>query len=110
MTLQSSVSATVESDRVAFEYTVENVGDAPAELTFRSSLLADFAVLDGDEEVWRASEGRAFAQMLQTETIDAGDAEVFPGAWEDPSPGEYTVVAALNATDDDAEARTDFSV
>ncbi|NHN58866.1 MULTISPECIES: BsuPI-related putative proteinase inhibitor [Halorussus] len=110
MTLQSAVSATVESDRVSFEYVVENVGDEPAELTFRSSLRADFAVLDGDEEVWRASEGRAFAQMLQTETVDSGDAAVFPGAWDDPSPGEYTVVASMNATGDDAEARADFSV
>ncbi|WP_435178121.1 BsuPI-related putative proteinase inhibitor [Halorussus sp. AFM4] len=110
MELESSVDATVESDRVVFEYTVENVGDEPAELTFRSSLRADFAVLAGDEEVWRASEGRMFAQALQTETVDPGDAAVFSGAWDDPSPGEYTVVAALNATDDDAEARTDFSV
>lgn len=110
MTIQSSVRATVEGDRVAFEYAVENAGDEPAELTFRSSLRADFAVLDGDEEVWRASDGRMFAQALQTETVEAGDAAVFEGAWDDPSPGEYTVVAALNATGDDAEARADFSV
>ncbi|MFC4450377.1 BsuPI-related putative proteinase inhibitor [Halorussus aquaticus] len=110
MTLQSSVSATVESDRVAFEYTVENVGDDPVELTFRSTLTADFAVLDGGEEVWRASEGQMFAQMLQTETIDPGDSETFSGEWDDPSPGDYAVVAELNTTDGDAEARTDFSV
>lgn len=110
MTFQSSVTATVESDRVDFEYTVENVGDAAEELTFRSALTADFAVLDGDEEVWRASEGQMFAQMMKNETIDAGDADTFVEAWEDPEPGDYTVVATLNTADSDAEARTDFSV
>ena len=110
MTLQSSVSATVESDRVTFEYTVENVGDDPAELTFRSGLRADFAVLDGDEEVWRASDGRMFTQALESQTIEADASRTFPGEWDDPDPGDYTVVATLNATGDDAEARTDFSV
>jgi hypothetical protein len=110
MTLQSSVAASVESDRVEFEYIVENVGDDPEEVTFRSALMADFAVLEGDDEVWRASDGQMFAQMLSTETIDAGDGETFTGEWDDPSPGDYTVVATLNATGTDAEARTGFSV
>lgn len=110
MTLRSSVTATVHSDRVEFEYTVENVGDDPEEITFRSSLLADFAVLDDGNEVWRASDGQMFAQALKSETLDAGDSETFPGEWDDPSPGDYTVVATLNATGDDAEARTNFSV
>jgi hypothetical protein len=110
MTLQSSVTATVRADRVEFEYTVENAGDAPEELTFRSGLTADFAVLDGGAEVWRASDGRMFTQALQSETIAPGDTTTFPGVWEDPDPGTYTVVAELNTTGADAEARTDFSV
>ncbi len=110
MTLQSAVDATVESDRVVFEYTVENVGDTPEEVQFRSSLLADFALLDGDDEVWRASDGQMFTQMIQNETFDAGEARTFTDEWDDPDPGDYTVVAALNAMGDDAEARTDFSV
>ncbi|USZ67913.1 BsuPI-related putative proteinase inhibitor [Halorussus salilacus] len=110
MTLRSSVAATVEADRVEFEYEVENVGDDPEEVTFRSGLSADFAVLRDGEEVWRASEGRMFTQALRTETIDAGATETFSGAWDDPDPGDYTVVATLNATGDDAEARAEFSV
>jgi hypothetical protein len=110
MTFQSSVTATVRADRVEFEYTVENAGDAPEELTFRSGLTADFAVLDGGAEVWRASDGRMFTQALQSETIAPGDTTTFPGVWEDPDPGTYTVVAELNTTGADAEARTDFSV
>lgn len=110
MTLQSSVTATVHGDRVEFEYTVENSGDDPEELTFRSGLLADFAVLEDDEEVWRASEGQMFTQALKSETFDAGSSETFSDAWDDPTPGDYTVVATLNTTGDDAEARTDFSV
>ncbi|WP_135854542.1 BsuPI-related putative proteinase inhibitor [Halorussus salinus] len=110
MTLQSSVDTTVESDRVVFEYTVENASDAPEEVQFRSSLLADFALLDGDDEVWRASDGQMFAQMIQNETFGAGETRTFTDEWDDPDPGDYTVVATLNAMGDDAEARTDFSV
>lgn len=110
MTLQSSVDATVESDRVVFEYTVENAGDDAATLQFRSGLKADFAVLEDGEEVWRASEGRMFTQAIETETLDAGTNETFSEAWGDPAPGDYTVVATLDSTGDDAEARADFSV
>jgi hypothetical protein len=110
MTLQSSVTATVGADRVEFEYTVENVGSDPEKLQFRSGLEADFAVLDSDDEVWRASDGRMFTQALQSGEIASGDSRTFPGAWEDPDSGTYTVVAELNTTGPDAEARTDFSV
>lgn len=110
MTLQSSVTASVAADRVEFEYEVENAGTDPEEITFRSGLTADFAVLKDGAEVWRASEGQMFTQALRSETLDAGATETFADAWEDPDPGDYTVVATLNATGDDAEARTDFSV
>jgi hypothetical protein len=109
MTLESSVTAAPDDDRVVFDFTVENVGDDPEEITFRSGLSADFAVVDGDDEIWRASDGRMFTQALRTETVAAGDSETFSESWDDPEPGEYTVVATLNAGTD-AEARTDFSV
>ena len=110
MTIQSSVEASVGPDRVEFALTVENAGDTAEELTFRSGLTADFAVRSGDDEVWRASDGRMFTQALRTETLDAGETVEFTDAWEDPESGSYTVIATLNTTGDDAEARTDFSV
>ncbi|PSP54572.1 hypothetical protein BRC82_10385 [Halobacteriales archaeon QS_1_67_19] len=110
MALESSVSATVESDRVAFEYTVENVGDDSETLQFRSGLTADFAVLDDGEEIWRASDGQMFTQALHSETLAPGDSETFADAWDDPSAGAHTVVAELNTTGDSAQARADFSV
>jgi len=110
MSLRSSVTASVEDDRIAFEYEVANDGDSPVELTFRSGLSADFAVLADGEEVWRASDGRMFTQALRTETLDPGESRVFPGAWEEPEPGAYAVVAELNATETGARARAEFSV
>lgn len=110
MTLRSSVTATVETDRVEFEFEVENDGDDSEEITFRSGLSADFAVLDDGTEVWRASDGQMFTQALRTETIAPGATERFSEVWDDPEPGDYTVVATLNATGDDAEARAEFSV
>ncbi|MFC4549178.1 MULTISPECIES: BsuPI-related putative proteinase inhibitor [Halorussus] len=110
MTLRSSVTATVEADAVVFEFAVENPGDDPEEITFRSGLSADFVVFDDGEEVWRASDGRMFTQALRPHTFDAGATETFPGAWEDPDPGEYTVVATLDVTEEDLEAQTEFTV
>ncbi|WP_433624480.1 BsuPI-related putative proteinase inhibitor [Halomicrococcus sp. NG-SE-24] len=110
MTLETDVTATPRGDAVAFELTVRNAGDDPVELTFRSGLTADFAVLDDDEERWRASEGRMFTQALQSETVESGGERTYRGEWSEPEPGEYTVVATLNTVDDRGEARTDFSV
>ncbi len=103
------MTASVADGRVAFDYEVENAGE-PVELTFRSGLSADFAVFEDGEERWRASDGRLFTQALRTETLAAGERREFSDAWEDPDPGAYAVVAQLNATGTDAEARAEFSV
>ena len=111
MTLESEVTATPAGDAVAFELVVHNAGDDPVEVTFRSGLDADFAVLD-DGEVWRASEGRMFTQALRPETFEPGAERTYRGEWPDPEPGEYEVVATLAVTEDavekEVEARTDF--
>ncbi|WP_435153799.1 BsuPI-related putative proteinase inhibitor [Haladaptatus sp. DFWS20] len=110
MTLESDVTATPGDGNVEFELTVRNPGDDTVEVTFRSGLKADFAVLEDDNEIWRASDGRMFTQALQSETFDPGEERTFSGGWADPTPGYYTVVATLEIMDEDVEARTDFSV
>ena len=124
MTLESEVTATPAGDAVVFELVVHNVGDDPVEVTFRSGLDADFAVLDvdaereddgaGEVEVWRASDGQMFTQALRPETFDPGAERRYRGEWSDPDPGEYEVVATLAVTDEAVEeevaARTDVSV
>ena len=64
--LDASLEVTV-GDGVAFQFTVVNGGDTPAELTFRDACRADFAVHEDDAEVWRYSDGQMFAQAVSTD-------------------------------------------
>ncbi|WP_227354632.1 BsuPI-related putative proteinase inhibitor [Haladaptatus salinisoli] len=110
MVLESDVTATTGGDIVEFELTVRNPDDDPADVTFRSGLDADFAVLDDDAEIWRASDGRMFTQALRSVTFDPGAEKTYTAEWPDPAPGRYTVVATLELVEEDVEASTDFSV
>lgn len=109
MALEGSLDVTVGGDAVAFELTVENADAGSLDLAFRSGMLADFAVLDGDVEVWRWSEGRMFTQALQTRSLDPGETKTVEAEWPDPDPGDYEVVATL-ASDPGVEVRESFSV
>ncbi|WP_224336436.1 BsuPI-related putative proteinase inhibitor [Haloprofundus halobius] len=110
--LTATLTATPQSDRVEFELTVENRGDERVTLSFRDARRAEFVVTDtgGGGEVWRWSDGRMFAQMLGSETLDPGEATTFESVWDDSEPGEYVAVGELAAVDADAEAQTQFSV
>ena len=109
MTLHGTLDATVD-DGVQFTFTVTNESDDPVDLSFPDALEADFAVRDDGKEVWRFSDGRMFAQMLGSETIDPGGTATYEAAWDDPDPGSYTAVATLEARDQDCEAEAAFSV
>ncbi|WP_458205322.1 BsuPI-related putative proteinase inhibitor [Haladaptatus sp. NG-SE-30] len=110
MALESEVTATATDGAVEFELTIRNPDTDPVDVTFRSGLKADFAVLEDEDEIWRASEGRMYTQALQSKTFDPGTSESYTEGWADPSPGYYTVVATLEIMEEDVEARTDFSV
>jgi hypothetical protein len=107
--LDAALTVTV-GEGVSFEFTVTNAGHDPVEVTFRDAGKADFAVFDGDEEVWRWSEGRLFAQVLQTARFEPGEEAVFEETWPDPRPGDYTAEATLRVREAEVTARTPFSV
>lgn len=107
--LDASLDVTV-GDEVAFRFTVVNAGDTPVELTFRDACRADFAVFDDGEEVWRYSEGRAFAQVLSTADLQPGETAAFEQSWPQPRPGEYTAEATLRVREHEVTARTPFTV
>ncbi len=110
MVLAGSLDVVARSDEVEFTFDVRNDGDGPVDVTFPNACTVDVAVFDGDEEVWRWSEGRMFAQMIQQETFDPGDGVTETLVWEAPSAGDYEAVATLEARNQDAEARATFSV
>jgi hypothetical protein len=108
--LDSSLEVTV-GEGVTFRFTVSNGTGGPVELTFRDACRADFAVLsEDDEEVWRWSEGRAFAQELGHARLEPGEEAVFEEAWPDPEPGGYTAEATLRVLEEEVRAETPFSV
>lgn len=97
-------------DEVTFRYTVTNVKDEPVDLQFSDAGKADVAVLENDEEIWRFTDGRAFAMVISTEEVGPGEQREYELAWGDPEPGSYTAVAELRATTETAEARAEFEV
>jgi plastocyanin len=109
--LDASLTVTV-GDRVRFRFTVTNAGHDAIEVTFHDAGRADFVVYesDGDEEVWRWSDGQLFAQVLQTARFEPGEEAVFEESWPDARPGDYTAAATLRVREAEVTARTPFSV
>lgn len=110
MSLDATLDVTVTGDAVQFELTVTNTGSSPEDLSFSDAMKADFAVLDGDREIWRFSDGRMAAQVIGQDTIDPGASETYRGQWDDPQSGTFTAVGSLRARNQNVEARTTFSV
>ena len=110
MSLTGTLDVTASSDSVTFTFTVTNDGDDPVDLSFSDAQTHDVTVLDGGNEVWRWGEGRMFAQMLQSETLDPGESVTYEVEWSDPSPGDYEAAATLTAHNQNVEAREQFSI
>lgn len=107
--VETSLDVSV-NDEVSFRFAVTNADDEPLELTFRDAGQADFVVSTPDgEEMWRWSDGRMFAQVIQTSRLEPGETATFDGTWPDPEPGEYTALATLRVPDREISAQTDFS-
>ena len=108
MSLEATLDAGVDG-AVKFEFSVRNTGDSPVELQFRSGKVADVAVFDDGEEVWRWSDGRMFTQALHSQTLDPGESDSHQFTWNDPEPGTYTAEGTL-AAEQDAKATTSVTV
>lgn len=113
--LDASLSVDAADDAVTFELAVTNTGDDPVDLSFRTSQRAEFTVYPADagtetEPVWQASEGRMFAQMLGSETVEPGEEVVYRDEWPGPAPGEYRAIGEVVCTGHDIEAAATFEV
>lgn len=109
MPLVGHLAATRAAAGIAIRFTVTNDGDDPVELTFPSALQADIVVADGDHEVWRWSDDRAFVQVVTTETLGPGESLTVEETCPAPGPGEYIVEATLLATNADVDERIVFT-
>ncbi|MDR9430327.1 MAG: BsuPI-related putative proteinase inhibitor [Natronomonas sp.] len=107
--LETALEVTV-GDGVSFRFSIVNAGDTPIELTFADACRADFAVFADGVEVWRYSDGRAFAQTLTDAELQPGETAAFEEVWPDSTPGDYTAEATLRVRERAVSARTPFSV
>lgn len=90
---------------LALKVSVTNVSKEPRKLSFRSSQRYDFWIIDSTGvEVWRWSDGRMFAQMLEDVTLKPGETLDFAESWDltDASgapvkEGEYSAYANVSA-------------
>lgn len=110
MSLDGSLALTVDSSAIEFAFTVENTGRDVVDLTFRSAKKADVTVSEDGVEVWSWSEERMFTQAIQTETLASGETFTHVMIWDDPSPGEYTATASLEATNASVVKRAEFEI
>jgi len=111
MSLTGQLDVDVSDDAVSFSFTVTNDGDDPVDLQFSNAQTHDVVVVeDGDTEIWSFAEGRMFAQMLQSTTVDADGSVRYECSWDDPEPGSYTATAFLAANNADCEDSAEFTV
>lgn len=110
MTLEGTLEATVSSDAVTFEFTVTNTGSTIEDLQFADAARVEFVVEDEKQELWRYTDGRAFAQVISTERIAPGEEATYEAEWTDPPAGEFTAVAELRTREQTCEARASVSV
>lgn len=120
MTLHGDLQPAIENDRVRFVLEVTNDGENAEEITFQDAGKADFVVERATEddgggeseegECWRWSEGRLFAQVIETERLDPGESSTYEGEWRSPDSGRYVARATLRARDLELEAACEFAV
>lgn len=110
-TLAVAPHADAAGTEVRFAFAVVNASDKRLEVDFPDGRTRDFAVYDSaGRELWRASRGRLYTQLVQNTLLSAGDSVVYKAEWRAPAPGRYAVVAELRSTNHPVVRRGDFVV
>ncbi len=95
-----SLQVSTSGQSVLLVLQISNTASTAREITYPTGQTYDFVVRDGDREIWRWSEGRAFSQAIRTETVGPGETLRFQEVW---SPGDlrgdFTVVGVLTSSD-----------
>lgn len=110
-TLAVAPHADAAGTEMRFALAVVNASDKRLEVDFPDGRTRDFAVYDSaGRELWRASRGQLYTQLVQNTLLGAGDSVVYQAAWRAPGPGRYAVVAELRSTNHPVVRRGDFVV
>ncbi|MCC6143503.1 MAG: hypothetical protein IT368_06825 [Candidatus Hydrogenedentes bacterium] len=90
----SAAGQVVDPRQLAITLTVTWDGEVPWEGTAPTSRIYDLTIMDGGDEIWRWSDGQAFAQAITPISVPARGALSYTEVWTAPAdlpPGTYTV-------------------
>lgn len=89
---------------VQFTYAVRNRSDKPVTYTFSSSKQYDLWIKRGAQEIYRLSDGKMYATVITTLTLQPDETKTFTVTWNQMNksgqrvgPGVYTAYAQLAA-------------
>lgn len=108
--LLPSLQVTTSGDSVHLLLQVTNAGSAAMELQFRSGQTYDFAVLQGERELWRWSNDQMFTMALRSERWEPGETRRYEAVWR-PAPGtrgDFVAVGQVTAHNEPVEQRASF--
>lgn len=110
--LTTSLEADVGADRVRLVLHVTNSGSEPVVLEFGSAARYDFEILTAaGQKVWQWSDDQMFAQVMGTDTIDAGASRDYSAQWAPGGrTGSFIAVGRVVATNRPIEQRVDFRI
>lgn len=107
--LVTSLEVKVGESPVRLRLHATNMGDAPVELEFSSGQRFDFAVYQGEQEVWRWSEGMGFTQALGSERVAAGETLAYEATWDPGSrAGTFRAVGTITTMGRSIQQETTF--
>ena len=86
-------------EEIKMSVKVTNKGLNPVELVFTSAQRCDFMVLKDGAEVWRWSNGKMFAMVLESLLLKSGEKQTYMETWKpkDITPGEYEVIGTVTS-------------
>jgi hypothetical protein len=86
-------------EEVKISVTVTNKCLNPVELIFTSAQRYDFIVLKDGEEVWRWSNSKMFAMVIESLLLKSGEKQTYMETWKpkDITSGEYEVIGIVTS-------------
>jgi hypothetical protein len=98
--LELMVDVNVLRNQAEFIITLINNSSETKKLEFSSSQKYEIIVTDqNNQEVYRYSEGKMFAQALESTSIKPAESIKWEEVWEDIEPGEYEVEVSILSHD-----------
>jgi len=97
--IRTNKSKYAAGEEVKLSTTVTNKSSTPAELVFPSTQRYDFTVLREGKEVWRWSNDKTFAMILESLLLKPDEKQTYRETWKpkDAATGEYKAIGTVTS-------------